>query len=251
MLAFIFYCRPLSPRAVAGVYFSYGNSNIDVSGLITNPEATAFILTHTGKLGLNAYTAGGYWTHYGPTGWYLNAVVQGTFYNGSASTQFASLPINGSGFVSSLESGYPILLPFFGPRFVLEPQAQIIWQQVAFDNARDGLGPVGLGTTSGATGRLGVRGQWTIAGENGQVWQPYLRANVWQDWGAQATTTFGIDQVPLNEQATRLEFAGGLTTKVNNHLSFYGQAGYQFAVSPTNAVARNAVMADVGLRYQW
>jgi outer membrane autotransporter protein len=96
-----------------------------------------------------------------------------------------------------------------------------------------------------------VRGQWTIVSNNGQVWQPYLRANVWQDWGAQATTTFGIDQVPLNEQATRLEFAGGLTTKVNLHLSFYGQAGYQFAASPTNAVERNAVMADVGLRYQW
>jgi outer membrane autotransporter protein len=92
---------------------------------------------------------------------------------------------------------------------------------------------------------------WTIVGENGALWQPYVRANVWQDWGAQATTTFGIDQVPLKEQATRLEFAGGLTTKINPHLSFYGQAGYQFAVSPTNAVARNAVMADVGLRYQW
>jgi outer membrane autotransporter protein len=53
-----------------------------------------------------------------------------------------------------------------------------------------------------------------------------------------------------NEQATRLEFAGGLTTKINDHLSFYGQAGYQFAVSPTN-VERNAVMGDVGVRYQW
>jgi outer membrane autotransporter protein len=70
--------------------------------------------------------------------------------------------------------------------------------------------------------------------------------------GAQATTTFGIDQVPLNEQATRLEFAAGLTTRINDHLSFYGQAGYQFAVSQTTAgVERNAVMGDVGVRYQW
>jgi outer membrane autotransporter protein len=114
------------------------------------------------------------------------------------------------------------------------------------------LGPVSLGTTSGATGRLGVRGQWTFVGQNGELWQPYVRANVWRDWGAEATTTFGIDQVPLNEQATRLEFAGGLTTKIDPHLSFYGQAGYQFAVSQTtDGVRRNAVMADVGVRYQW
>jgi len=57
------------------------------------------------------------------------------------------------------------------------------------------------------------------------LWQPYVRADVWGDWDAQARTTFGIDQVPLNQQATWLEFAGGLTTKVNNRLSFYGQAG--------------------------
>jgi hypothetical protein len=79
--------------------------------------------------------------------------------------------------------------------------------------------------------------------------QRIRRANVWRDWDALATTTFGIDQARLNEQATRLEFAGCLTTKVNP-LSFYAQAGYQFAVSQTTAGGeRNAVMAAVGLRY--
>jgi len=119
-------------------------------------------------------------------GWHFDAVLQGTWYNGSASTQSSSLPTRGTGFVSSLEGGYLIPLPFFGPCFVLEPQAQIIWQQVTFDNANDGLGPVDLGTTS--------------TGVDGEMWQPYVRANVWRDWDAQATTTFGIDQVPLNEQ---------------------------------------------------
>ena len=69
--------------------------------------------------------------------------------------------------------------------------AQIIWQQVSFNQANDGLGPVGLGTTSGPTGRVGLRGAWTIDGYNGQVWQPYARTNLWRDWGAQATTVFG------------------------------------------------------------
>jgi hypothetical protein len=38
--------------------------------------------------------------------------------------------------------------------------------------------------------------------------------------------------VLLNEKASRLELAGGLTT-INNRLSVYAQAGYQFAVPQT------------------
>ena len=235
-------------RDAAGVYVAFANSNIAVDGLVTNAAATGYVQSRAGTLGLNAYSAGGYWTHYGPSGWYIDAVVQGTYYNGNAMTQFASLPINGSGFISSLEGGYPIPLPL-GPLFVLEPEAQIIWQQVSFNQANDGLGPVALGTTSGATGRLGLRGMWTVIGENGQVWQPYARANVWRDWGAEATTTFGVDPVPLIEEATRLEFAGGVTAKLGGGVSLYAQAGYQFALD--SAFIRNGIQGDIGLRYVW
>jgi outer membrane autotransporter protein len=235
----------------AGVYFAYSNGNVGVDGLVTNPAATAYILEHTGSVNLNAYSIGGYWTHYGPTGWYIDAVLQGSFYNGNAATQFANLPISGTGFTSSLETGYPIALPWFGPRFVLEPEGQIIWQRVSFDDANDGLGPVGLGTTSGATGRLGLRGKWTIDDSAGRVWQPYVVANVWRDWGANATTMFGIDSVPLLEQATRLEFAGGLSAKIRAGLSLYAQAGYQIAVSGTDGGRRDGVKADFGVHYGW
>ena len=71
---------------------AFANSNIAVDGLVTNAAATGYAQGRTGTLGLNAYSGGGYWTHYGPSGWYLDAVVQGTYYNGNAMTQFASLP---------------------------------------------------------------------------------------------------------------------------------------------------------------
>ena len=121
-------------RDAAGVYFAYGHSDLGVNGLVTNSAASGYVLTHTGTVNLNAYSTGAYWTHYGPSGWYIDAVLQGTYYNGDATTQFAQLPANGLGFTSSLEAGYPVPLPL-GPRFVLEPQAQIIWQQVTFDQS--------------------------------------------------------------------------------------------------------------------
>jgi outer membrane autotransporter protein len=234
-------------RDVAGVYFAYGNSDLDVGGLVTNAAATGYVQSKTGTLNLNAYSGGAYWTHYGPGGWYLDAVLQGTGYAGTATTQFANLPTNGSGIITSLEVGYPIPLPL-APRFILEPQGQIIWQHTNFRQAFDGTEEIALGTTSGTTGRLGVRAQSTIVRQNGQVWQPYLRANLWQNWGGEATTTFGVDQVPLLQESTQLEFAAGITAKVNANLSFYGQAGYEFAIGATDGGRRQGVKGDVGFR---
>ena len=235
----------------AGLYAAYGLTDVNVNGLITNPAATAYILAPTGSLDLDAWSGGAYWTHVGPGGWYLDAVLQGTSYSGHATTTISSLPTDGWGFLASLEGGYPIPL-WFWPRLVLEPQGQIIWQHVGFGQNFDGIGTIGLGSTSGWTGRLGLLAESTIATGGGQVWQPYVRANLWQDWGAQAATSFSGSpiQVPLNEAATRLEFAGGGTVKVNANWSAYAQAGYQFAVG-SSEVRRNGFTGDFGLRYSW
>ena len=239
-------------RDAAGIYFAYANASVDVNGLVTNEAVTGYVLRKTGSLNLDAWSGGAYWTHYGPGDWYLDAVAQVTRYQGVASTQFASLATTGLGFLSSLETGYPIPLPGFGPGFVLEPEAQIVWQQVSFDDANDGLGDVALGTTSGASGRIGLRGRWTIVGDSGQVWQPYVRADLWRDWGAQATTIFsGADLVPLLEQATRLQLGGGLSVRMNANVSFYANADYQFAVGETDGGQRNGIRGAVGVRYTW
>jgi outer membrane autotransporter protein len=230
----------------AGVYFAYGNSRVNVDGLVTNAEATAYVLQRTGSLNLDAYSLGGYWTHYGPSGWYTDAVLQASFYNGRATTQFASLPTNGMGAIASLEAGYPISLPLLGPGFVLEPQGQIVWQRVSFKEANDGLGSIGLGATSGGSGRLGLRGKWTID-DAGRIWQPYLLANVWRDWSANVVTMFDSAPVPMVGRGTRLEVAGGLSAKIRPHLSLYGQLGYQFTRSSDRR--RNGAQGNVGLRY--
>ena len=239
-------------RDVAGIYVGYANANVDVSGLVTNEAMTGYVLRKTGGLNLDAWSGGAYWTHYGPGDWYLDAVAQATHYQGAASTQFARLDTSGFGFLSSLETGYPVRLPMLGPGFVLEPQAQIVWQRVSFDDANDGLGQVGLGTTSGASGRIGLRGKWTIVSESGQVWQPYVRANLWRDWGAQATAVYsGVDLVPLLQQATRLQLGGGLSVKVNTNVSLYANADYQFAVGNTDGGQRDGIRGAAGVRYTW
>ena len=236
----------------AGLYGAYGDASADVNGLVTNPAATAYILTRTGSLNLNAWSAGGYWTHVGPGGWYTDAVLQGTWYGGSASTQYARLDTRGTGFIASLESGYPYALPQLGPGFVLEPQGQILWQKVSFHHEYDGLGDVALGDTTGPSGRLGLRGKWTVVTGGGQVWQPYLGANLWRDWGAEASTVYsGTDAAPLVSQVTQLELGGGLTGRINANVSVFANVDYEFAVGANRGQARNGVHGAFGARYTW
>ena len=237
-------------RDATGLYFAYGNAALDVNGLTTNAAGTAYVSARTGTVDLFAYSGGAYWTHYGPGGWYLDAVVQGTAYTGNAATQFATRPTNGSGIITSLQAEYPIPLPL-GSYFILEPEGQILWQHTSFSQANDGLGPVALGTTSGTTVRLGIRGQCSIDTESGQVWQPYAAANLWQNRGGESTTSLGVDQVLLLQEATQLEFDAAATAKLNARLSLYAQAGYEFAVGDTDGDKRQSVCGTLGPRYAW
>jgi outer membrane autotransporter protein len=239
-----------------GVYGAFGKVNSDVHGLVTNSAATAYSFTRTGSVTLNAGSMGGYWTHVGPGGWYLDGVLQGTWYFGSASTQFANLNTDGTGFIASLEGGAPFCWPQswpqLGPGFVIEPQGQILWQKVSFRNGNDGLGDVALGDTTGPSGRIGLRTKWTIATAGGQVWQPYIRANLWRDWGADANTVFsGKDVVPLESQANVLEFGGGLTVRINANVSVYANADYEFSVGGADNNEQSDVRGAFGARYSW
>jgi outer membrane autotransporter protein len=236
----------------AGLYVAYGNLDANAKGLITNPTATGYELLRTGKVTLDAWSGGAYWTHIGPAGWYLDAVIQASRYDDTATTEFARLSNSGTGFISSLEGGYPLALPQLGPGFVIEPQGQILWQRVAFSQSNDGLGAVDLDKTRGASGRLGLRAKWTIETAGGQVWQPYLRANLWEDWGAQARTTFsGTDVTELLARGRRLELGGGLTAKINASLSFYANADYEFELGHTDGGKRQSIRGAVGLKYSW
>jgi outer membrane autotransporter protein len=239
-----------------GGYLAYGSANVDVRGLVTNADATNYVVQRTGSLSLHATSVGAYWTHYGPSGWYLDGVAQATTYRGSAATSVTRLNLPGTGFIASLEFGYPIALPGLGESFVLEPQVQAIRQYVNFGPRNDGLGLVTIGSAHGSTGRVGLRGKWQLGGHNGQVWMPYIGLDLRRDWGARSTTVFGIrggdaSALPMVPQATRASLAGGLTAQWSPRWSFYGATGYEHELGSSNDARRRGFDAHVGARYVW
>ena len=120
-------------RDAAGVYFGlWPTATSEVNGLVTNAAATGYVLTDTGTLNLNAYSTGALLDALWPERLvYRRRAARHILQRRRGDAIRVNCPPTGLGFMSSLEAGYPMPLPL-GPRFVLEPQAQIIWQKVTF-----------------------------------------------------------------------------------------------------------------------
>jgi outer membrane autotransporter protein len=202
-----------------------------------------------GHVDLDASSYGGYWTHLGPSNWYIDTVVQGTHFFGTPqSIRGVSTTVNGDAFTGSIEAGYPILL---APWLSFEPQIQGIWQRVWL---YDTLVPVSTITFDRAdvfTGRAGalLRGTFGSCGCAGAVWQPYLKGNVW--WGSNGfdTVTFNGFGIPTGRNGgTTLEGGGGVAGKLTRNVSVYGDASYLTSVSGESHIA---LKGNVGLRVTW
>lgn len=224
-----------------GFYVAQARASGSVHGSVDGFEGAL-----AGHVDLDASSYGGYWTHLGPTNWYIDTAVQGTHFNGTPeSIRGVSTRVNGDAFTGSIEAGYPILL---APWLSFEPQIQGIWQRVWL---YDTLVPVSTITFDRAdvfTGRAGALLRGTF-GSTGGVWQPYLKGNVW--WGSNGfdTVSFNSFGIPTGRNGgTTLEGGGGVTGKLTRNLSVYGDASYLTSVSGESHIA---LKGNVGLRVTW
>lgn len=225
----------------AGGYFATGRIAADV----THADGA-----DAGRDSVNANTVGLYWAHFGPSGWYLDGVVQGTRYDADASPHGVNgLKTHALGYAASLEAGYPIAL---SPQWRVEPQAQVVYQRAAFADANDGAADVRFNSVNSMLGRLGVRvsKRWGESPERQHT--AWVRANVWHEFRGQTGTQMSSPDggfVPFTSQlpSTTLELTGGLTAQVAKNGVFYASLGYQ--VSADRRL--HGVNGKAGVRWGW
>ncbi|CEJ11662.1 Outer membrane protein IcsA autotransporter precursor [bacterium YEK0313] len=222
-----------------GLFAGYTRSDGRVRGY-----ALGFQNATTGRLGLDAYSLGAYWTHLGPTNWYVDSVVMMTWLDGRpVSDRGIGADISGRLFTASLEAGYPIAL---GAGLTLEPQAQIIWQHLSLDRTHDAFSTISFGAGSSFTGRIGARlaSQVDAAGIR---WQPYLKINLWHDFNRTETVRFDGDPIATTFGGTALEVGGGVVARITAAASLYAAADYTTGLGS----GRHAVRGRLGLRFNW
>ncbi|WP_234825067.1 autotransporter domain-containing protein [Cupriavidus necator] len=194
-----------------GLMLGFGRASGDVNGYALGMRENT-----VGTLAINAYSLGGYWSHIGPTGWYTDAVVQGsTLTLDPRSSRGVGATTHGSAVSASLEAGLPIPLG----RVTVEAQAQLVWQHLSVNDLDDGISSVAFRNANGWLGRLGVRVETQLQ-HGGVTWLPYLRANVLKSFGGTDQTVFaGTDAVGTSVASTAAQLGLGVAARMNRSLS--------------------------------
>jgi len=235
-------------RDHAGLYVGAAHASGGVDGTVTNAGATAYERQRTGHLKVDGASAGAYWTHYGATGWYGDAVLQLTSYSGTASTSRTAIGVDGYGVAASLEGGYPLQLR---PGWSLEPQAQLIYQRVRLNNTADAFSTIGLGTSNSVLGRLGARLQFTRR-QGDKLLQPYVRANLWSTLsGANSTVDYGgVDRIQTRAGGHWGQLGLGITARISRQASVFGNVDGMFPLEGGEK-SHAGVQGVVGFRMNW
>jgi outer membrane autotransporter protein len=224
----------------AGLFIGYSNMNGDVRGQALGQDGLA-----VGGIDLGGTSVGAYWTRIGQGGWYLDGVLMATFFSGSAnSSRDIGIDIGGDAITASLEGGYPIAL---AQGWTLEPQAQLVWQHLSLDDASDRFSTVSFDLDDHVNGRLGLRLQGDTM-LNGMALQPYLKANIWHDFGGTDHVDFEGTDISTEGKSTSLEFGGGVVAKVTDKVSIFATGDY---TTNLGGDRRRVLEGNLGFSVKW
>lgn len=230
-------------RDHAGFDLAFGQSEGDVSHTETGKGDSDF----------TAFSLGAYWTHFGPSGWYLDGVGQATWYDvdSSAHRGLQALETDGLGLAASLEGGYPVR---FGNGFFIEPQAQAIYQHIDLDQASDGAATIRFEDVESFVGRVGARlGRSWIVDEEGspQLVTVWLRPNLWHEFLGDSRTEFssadGFVAFRSDIGGTSAEINVGISDRINESVSIYANASYEAGLDDSSY----AYDGKLGVRLNW
>jgi outer membrane autotransporter protein len=237
------YSSPTSTGQTQRTGFFVGHARLqgDVDGFNQGFEGK-----RAGEIELQGDSVGLYWTLVDPEGWYVDTVVMGTRLDGdSHSERGLKLDTHGHALTVSAEAGYPFAV---ADNWVVEPQAQIIHQNVDLDSQDDRVSRVSFNSDGAWTGRLGARlkGRFEVSG---RPLEPFLRANLWHTFSGNDTVTFdGADQIKTEQKASSADLGIGVVLSLASTVSVYASTDYSHNIDSNQL---RGTFANVGVRVSW
>ncbi len=225
-----------------GTYLRLGvfGSRTEADGKVRG-QAIGWNDLDVGRVDAKSSSLGGYATLIGASGWYVDAVLMRSWFKGDAAASTGmAIDIDGTGWAASIEAGYPIAL---SSRWRLEPQAQIVWQQIKLDDQADMFSAIDFAASDSVTGRLGLR----LQGEYGGL-QPYLHASLWHGLSGHSTTRFGTDPIRTDLGRTEAEVGAGLVARLSKHVEVHAKGDYAFNADGPHS---RRLGGTVGVTIRW
>jgi outer membrane autotransporter protein len=199
-----------------------------------------------GELPEDVFAAGGYFTHIGDNGWYVDTVLMGSWYNAyPMSERGIGTHTTGSGVTASLEGDYPWLRD---EEWTLESMGQIIFTSLSFASASDAFTTLDFQPGDAWYGRLGARLERN-ATMDGRPIKPFFELNLWKGFGGTDTTVYNAN-IPIATPYgnTDIEAAIGLASQVSESSSLNVRLGYLTSIEGNY---QQAYKGQIGFRYAW
>lgn len=237
---------------LTGGYIAYGYSKNNFSdkyraehGLIVND-------THTGKGTTESVSLGLTNTYYNAEGSYLDLLGQLTyFHNKYEPRNNKNVSQNGWGTALSAEVGHPFILSEQvdkNSEWLLEPQAQLIYQYVKLKNFNDGFRSVDQGNQQGLRGRVGFRLAYNAKNDQQRTDNYYMVGNVWHDFMSPKAVKIGQDRIKESFSKTWGEIGLGVQKSMGKQSNIYADVRY---MRNLGGVKRDGYRATVGFKYTW
>ena len=228
-----------------GIYGGYTEGRYNVSGFASGVQNR-----YVGRIDPRTTYAGVYWTYLADSGFYVDSVVQHSWYGGRMrATSGTAVPIDGTGILVSVESGYALPL---SSTWVVEPQAQVIVQGLSLDDVAIPNALVQQRDRGQVTGRIGLRARARYEMSGGSTIQPYLRANLWKGFSSTDRTLFvtpaATTVIRTPNSSLWGEVGAGLTWSLTPRIALYGEADYRKSLDSGQGLVGNATRGSIGLK---
>ena len=220
-----------------GFYFANTAANTDFydryraeSGIIASDKYTGKVKTKDFSLGLTT-------AKYYNNGFYLDLVGQLSFINNKYNSRDGvSARQRGNALAFSVEGGKNYSL---GSNWIIEPQAQLIYQYLNLKDFNDGVHEVHYGNDSVLRARLGFRTTYKKLF--------YSIANVWHDFNNTTEANIGSDVIKEKYSATFGEIGLGVQLPITN--SAYIHSDIRYERSFTSNPKHKGYRGTVGFKY--
>ncbi|PJG84212.1 autotransporter outer membrane beta-barrel domain-containing protein, partial [Conservatibacter flavescens] len=240
---------------LTGIYGAYSRGNTKFFDQYRAENGVVSGDKYTGKVKTDMWSLGLTHTRYAPNGSYVDLVGQlSHIHNKYQARNSVAQSQNGMSLVLSAEVGRPYALDDHTKHesgWLLEPQAQLIYQMVNLKDFQDSQGrKIEQPTLHGLRGRIGLR-----LAHNSQHSEQKLRtntyyavANIWHDFTDSKAVNIGSDSVRELYNRTWGEIGLGLQLPVGKQGYIYADTRYERNLSGSK---REGYRGDIGYKYTW
>lgn len=178
-------------------------------------------------------------------GWYIDSVLSYDMYDGTVSTNNSgSDKVDAKGFSFSLEGGKRFELV---NGLVLQPQTQLIGQEIKFQNKLDSNAmEIQMHDARFLTSRTGLRMSFPLVGMDS--WEPYVRTSYQHTWSETPSVSLAQNEFSQSQVGSAVQVAVGANGQISPTLSVYGELSKQYSIG---GYGTNTGNGTLGIRYSF